>query len=154
MKRFQTIVIGLLVSAMHVGCASTPSGEAFSKLVEPRAEGALLYLYRLDEHYGKALSFAILVDGQTKGDIGNAAYMIVPLDPGKHDVQIHGFGYKDEPREIDIPKGAIEFLRVATAKGFGGFSATLTLEGDGRAKAVTDLAGLKREPERFLDETL
>ena len=80
--------------------------------------------------------------------------MIVPLEPGTHDVQIHGFGYKDEPRKVEVAKGAIEFLRVATAKGFGGFSATLTLEADGRSKALTDLAGLKREPERFVDEKL
>jgi hypothetical protein len=153
-KRIKTAMIGPVASVLLAGCASTPSGEAFTRLVEPRTEHALLYLYRPDDHYGMALKFAVVVDGKEKGDIGHAAYMIIPVDPGKHTIQIHGLGYKDEPQEIDTYKGAIEFLRVATAKGFGGFSATLTLEAEGRSKAVTDLAGLKREPERFLDEEL
>ena len=154
MKRTKTAMIGSLASMLLAGCASTPSGQAFSRLVEPRAERALLYLYRPDDHYGMALTFTVVVDGHEKGDIGHAAYMIIPVDPGKHTIQIHGSGYKDEPRQLDTSKGAIEFMRVATAKGFGGFSATLTLEPEGRTKAVTDLAGLKREPERFLDEEL
>ena len=154
MKRIRTAMIGPVAAVLLAGCASTPSGEAFSRLVEPRAERALLYLYRPDDHYGMALKFAVVVDGKEKGDIGHAAYMIIPVDPGKHTIQIHGLGYKDEPKELDTYKGAIEFLRVATAKGFGGFSATLTLEAEGSSKAVTDLAGLKREPERFLDEEL
>jgi hypothetical protein len=153
-KRKRTALVGSLATVLLVGCVSTPSGETFSSLVEPRSEHALLYLYRPEDHYGMALKFAVVVDGQEKGDIGHAAYMIIPVDPGKHTIQIHGLGYKDEPRDIDSHKGAVEFLRVATAKGFGGFSATLTLEAEGRSKAVTDLAGLKREPERFLDAEL
>src|SRR2546421_2391511 len=31
--------------------------------------------------------------------IGNAAYMIIPLDPGKNSIQIHGFGYKERDRK-------------------------------------------------------
>jgi hypothetical protein len=58
------------------------------------------------------------------------------------------------PREVDATKGTLVFLRVATAKGFGGFSATLTLESDDKAKAASDLVGLKREPERYVDKDL
>ena len=149
MKHFQSSLLGLFCFSILWGCASTPSGEAFSKLVEPKEDLALLYLYRPAEYYGKALSFSIAVDAQQKGDIGNGAYMIIPLAPGKRVIQIHGFGYKDVPLEIDATKGTLMFLRVATAKGFGGFSATLTLEPEDRVKAGSELVGLKREPERF-----
>jgi len=153
-KRLRPVLLGIFTIALLGGCATTPSGEAFSKLVEPRENFALLYLYRPDEYYGKALSFTVVVDGQEKGDIGNGAYMIIPLDPGKRNIQIHGFGYKDEPREVEATKGALMFLRVATAKGFGGLSATLTLEADGDSKAASDLASLRREPERYVDKDL
>jgi hypothetical protein len=152
LKRSGVAVLGVLASAMVGGCASTPSGEVFSSLVEPRDDSALLYLYRPDEYYGKGLSFTVLVDGRETGDIGNGGYMIIPLAAGKHVVQVKGFGYKDEPREIEAQKAALGFLKVVTTKGFGGFSATLTLESEEQSKAVPGLAGLKREPERFLDQ--
>jgi len=152
--RLKPVLLGIFASSILGGCATTPSGEVFSKLVEPKENVALLYLYRPAEYYGKALSFTAEVDGQEKGDIGNGAYMIIPLDPGKRVIQIHGFGYKDEPREVEATKGTLMFLRVATAKGFGGFSATLTLEADANSKAASDLASLRREPERYLDKDL
>jgi hypothetical protein len=153
-KRLEFILLGTFAFAILGGCASTPSGEAFSHLVEPRANLALLYLYRPDENYGKALAFSVEVDGKERGNIGNGAYMIIPLDAGKRVIQIHGLGYKDVPREVDAVEGTLTFLRVATEKGFGGFSATLTLEADAQSKATSDLASLKREPERYIDKDL
>lgn len=85
MKRFNGVVLGVLATAgLLSGCASTPTGEAFSRIVEPREGRALLYLYR----------------------------------------------------------------------GFGGFSASLSLEAADKSKATADLAGLKREPERFIDKEI
>jgi len=154
MKRSMAIGFGVLASGILGGCASTPSGEVFSNLVEPRDESALLYLYRPDEYYGKALSFKVLVDGKERGDIGNAGYMIIPLDAGKRVIQIKGMGYKDEPREFEAQKDTLGFLKIVTAKGFGGFSATLMLTPEAQSKAVTDLARLRREPERFVDQNI
>lgn len=154
MKRSVTIVLGVLASGILGGCASTPSGEVFSKLVEPRDESALLYLYRPAEYYGKALKFKVLIDGRERGDIGDGGYMIIPLDAGKRTVQIKGMGYKDEPREIDVQNDTLGFLKVGTAKGFGGFSATLTLTPEAESQAITDLAKLRREPERFVDQNI
>ena len=136
------------------GCASTPTGEVFSKLVDPVNGSGLLYVYRPDEYYGKALSFGVVIDGKAKGDLGNGAYMIIPVEPGRHTVEVKGFGYKDEPSEVDIPTDAVAFLKVVTKKGFGGFSATLTLESATRAMALEGLSGLKREPERFLSKEI
>jgi hypothetical protein len=138
-KRLEFILLGTFAFAILGGCASTPSGEAFSHLVEPRANLALLYLYRPDENYGKALAFSVEVDGKEKGNIGNGAYMIIPLDAGKRVIQIHGLGYKDVPREVDAVEGPLTFLRVAT---------------DAQSKATSDLASLKREPERYIDKDL
>ena len=156
MKRTHSGVLGIvatgILAGMLTGCASTPSGETFSKLAEPRADRALLYLYRPDEYYGKALAFTVVVDGQEKGNIGNGGYLIIPLSAGKRVIGIKGLGYKDEPREVEAQQGGIHFLRVATKRGFGGFSATLTLETEVESKAVTDLASLNREPERYLDQ--
>jgi hypothetical protein len=153
MKQVQLALLSA-VGFWVLGCASTPSGEAFSQLTEPRADVALLYLYRPDEHYGQALKFAVTIDGKSKGDIGNGAYMIIPVDPGKRVFQIHGFGYKDEPLEVDAAKGTLMFLKVVTAKGFGGFSATLALQPNDKLNAVNDLVRLKREPERYVDKDL
>jgi Protein of unknown function (DUF2846) len=152
LKRRRTVALVTIAVGALAGCASTPSGEAFSRLVEPRADGALLYLYRPDEYYGKGLAFTVLVDGEEKGNIGNGGYMIIPLATGKRVIAVKGLGYKDEPHEMEARNGGIDFLRVATKKGFGGFSATLVLEAEVEAKAVADLGNLKREPERYLDE--
>ena len=147
-------VVCMFASAILGGCASTPTGEAFSALVEPVGGQALLYVYRLDEYYGKGLSFKVVIDGKEKGDIGNGAYMIIPVEPGKHSIEIKGFGYQDVPSEFQTPAGEHAFLRVATKKGLGGFSATLSLEPATRSKALEGLAGLKREPERFVDQRI
>jgi hypothetical protein len=154
LKRTTSITLSVLASLGLGACASTPKGETFSKLVEPRAEVALLYLYRPDEYYGKGLAFKVAVDGQEKGDIGNGGYLVIPLTPGKHAIQVKGLAYKDEPRDIEVQKGGIDFLKVVTTKGFGGFTAKLTLEGADRAKAVSDLKPLKREPERYIDKEI
>jgi hypothetical protein len=154
LKHFRLALLGALGFSFLGGCASTPSGEAFSKLVDPQENAALLYLYRPDEHYGQALKFAVAVDSQQKGDIGNGAYMIIPLDPGKRVIRIHGFGYEDVPLEIDAIKGTLTFLKIVTVKGLGGFSATLTLEPEDRLKAGGNLVSLKREPERYVDKDL
>jgi hypothetical protein len=154
LKPRRLALLGTLCFSILGGCASTPSGEAFSKLAEPRENAALLYLYRPDEYYGKALSFGVAVDGKQKGDIGNGGYMIIPLDPGKRVIQIHGFGYKDEPLELEVMKGTLVFLRVATAKGLGGFSATLSLQPEDKLKATESLVRLKRESERYVDKDL
>lgn len=87
----------VLAAAILGGCASTPAGETFSKLVEPINGRGLLYVYRPDEYYGKGLSFKVVMDGSEKGDVGNGAYMIIPVEPGKHSIEVKGFGYKDEP---------------------------------------------------------
>ena len=144
----------LFAGGMLGGCASTPTGEAFSTLIKPPSGQGLLYLYRPDEYYGKALTFRVLIDGKEKGDIGNSAYMAIPVEPGKHSVEIKGFGYKDEPGDIDVPAADLAFLKVVTKKGFGGFSATLVLEHANQSTALQGLSGLKREPERFADKEI
>jgi hypothetical protein len=144
----------MLVAGILGGCASTPTGETFSTLVEPPNERGLLYVYRPDEHYGKALTFKIVIDGKEMGDVGNGAYMIIPVEPAKHSIQVKGFGYKDVPSEVDVPAGESAFLKIATQKGFGGFSATLSLEPASPSLALEGLSGLKREPERFVNKEL
>jgi len=148
------VVFGLVAAAALGGCASTPTGETFSSLAAPKSDSALLYLYRLDEYYGRGLSFKVLVDGSEKANIGNGGYLIIPLEAGKHAIQVNGFGYQDVPLDIEAVNATTSFLRVVTTKGFGGFSATLTLEPAQQAKALQELAGLKREPERFVDQAL
>jgi len=153
----RTIWISLtcvLASGLAGGCASTPKGEAFSKLVEPLDGQGLIYVYRLDEYYGKALSFKVVIDGKEKGDVGNGAYMIIPVDPGKHSIEVKGVGYNEEPSQLEIPAGVFAFLKVVTKKGFGEFSATLSLEAVSRQNALDGLKGLKREPERFVDQEI
>lgn len=88
------------------------------------------------------------------GEIGNGGFMIVPLDAGKHIIDVKGLAYKSVPHEIDVSRGSTAFLRVVTETGGGGLSATLSLEVEEEDMAVQDLAGLKREPDRFLDEEL
>ena len=144
----------MLAAGILGGCASTPTGEAFSTLVEPLGERGLLYVYRPDEYYGKGLSFKIVIDAKEMGDVGNGAYMIIPVGPGKHAIEVKGFGYSDEPSEVEIPTGEFAFLKVVTKKGFGGFSATLRLETTTRSVALEGLSGLKREPERFVSKEI
>lgn len=144
----------VLAGGLAGGCASTPKGEAFSNLVEPLIGQGLVYVYRPDEYYGKALSFKVVVDGKEKGDVGNGAYMVIPVEPGKHSIEVKGVGYSEEPSQVEIPAGEFAFLKVATKKGFGGFSATLSLEAVSRQKALEGLTGLKREPERFVDREI
>jgi len=154
LKAFGIALVGMFAGGILGGCVTTPTGEAFSTLVEPINGRGLLYVYRPDEYYGKGLSFKIVIDGKERGDIGNGAYMIIPIEPGKHSIEVKGFGYKDEPGEVEIPAGDFAFRKVVTKKGFGGFSATLSLEPASRPTALEGLAGLKREPERFVDKEI
>jgi hypothetical protein len=153
-NKFANTLTCMLAAGVLWGCASTPTGEAFSGLAEPLDGRGLLYVFRPDEYYGKGLGFKLLVDGKEHGDVGNGAHMIIPVEPGKHSVEVKGFGYKDEPAQVEIPAGELAFLKVVTKKGFGGFSATLSLEPADRSKALEGLSGLKREPERFVNKDI
>jgi hypothetical protein len=154
LKVFRIVFVSVLAGGILAGCASTPTGETFSTLVEPLKGRGLLYVYRPDEYYGGGLKFMVAIDGKEKGDVGNGAYMIIPVEPGKHSIEVKGFGYSDEPGEFEIPAGELAFLKVVTKKGLGGLSATLSLEPASQAKALDGLAGLKREPERFMDQKI
>jgi hypothetical protein len=154
LRKLGTNLACTLAAGILGGCASTPTGEAFSTLLQPPDGSGLLYVYRPDEYYGKALSFKVVIDGKEKGDVGNGAYMIIPVEPGKHSIEVKGFGYKDEPSEVAVPVGELAFLKVLTKKGFGGLSATLSLEPATRSTALDGLSGLKREPERFVSREL
>jgi len=154
LKKIGTAPVCMLIAGVLGGCATTPTGEEFSKLVEPVNGQGLLYVYRSDEYYGKGLTFKILIDAKEKGDVGNGAYMIIPVEPGKHSIEVKGFGYKDVPGEVEIPTGEFAFLKIVTKKGFGGLSATLSLEPASKSVASESLSGLKREPERFVSKEL
>jgi hypothetical protein len=52
---------------------------------------------------------------------------------------------------VHVPKKPLIAL---AQKGFGGFSATLSLEPASRSLALEGLSGLKREPERFVNKEL
>ena len=86
LKKLGITLACMLAAGILGGCASTPTGDAFSTLLEPLDGGGLLYVYRPDEYYGKGLSFRVAIDGKEKGDIGNGAYMIIPVEPGKHSI--------------------------------------------------------------------
>ena len=154
LKRIGIALVCTLAGGFLGGCTTTPAGESFSKLAAPPNGRGLLYVYRPDEYYGKALNFKLVIDGKQIGDIGNGAYMIIPVEPGKHSIEVKGFGYKDVPNEIEIPSGDLAFLKVVTKQGFGGFSATLSLEPANQQKALEGLTSLKREPERFVDKEI
>lgn len=154
LKTVTSVLVCLVSAAILGGCASTPTGEVFSSLVEPPDSRGLLYVYRLNEYYGGGLKFKVVIDGKEQGDIGNGAYMIIPVEPGKHSIEVRGLGYKVEPGSVEVPSHELAFLKVATKKGLGGFSATLSLEPATRAQALEGLSGLKREPERFLNREI
>jgi hypothetical protein len=153
MNRFSKIGLVIAVCVVFVGCASTPSGENFSTPVTAPQDKSVLYIYRLKEHYGGALQYSVMIDGEKKGDVGNGGYIVIPTDPGKHTIKGAALAYSDVPLEAAFNSGNY-FIRMITKAGIGGFSATLSFELVNEAVALKDLPTTKREAERFIDDKL
>jgi hypothetical protein len=154
MKTLYMGIACVFLSLQITGCVSTPNGEKFSKLLEPRNTESLIYLYRQNENYGKALTFTVFVDDQEKGNIGNDAYMIIPVPEGTHTIRVKGFGYADSPISINVKNNTVNLLKIYTEKGFMGFTAELKLKALPSRMASNELRNLSREPERFIDSEI
>ncbi len=63
LKTVTSALVCLVSAAILGGCASTPTGEVFSSLVEPPDPRGLLYVYRLNEYHGGGLKFKVAIDG-------------------------------------------------------------------------------------------
>ena len=96
----------------------------------------------------------MLVNNQEKGNIGNSAYMVIPVPQGTHTIRVKGFGYADLPISITVENNTVNLLKIYTEKGFMGFTAGIKLKTLPSRMALNELKNLNREPERFIDSEI
>jgi len=101
-----TVVALTIITA---GCASTPSGPIFKKITV-ESDVALVYVYRPQRHYGKALEFPVLINDVLVANIGSDGYFPIYLKPDSYVIQSDNVSI-DEKLEFQLNAGDVVYLR-------------------------------------------
>ena len=139
--------LSLLSAVLITGCA-TATGPTFTQLEAPMPNKGQLYLYRKSALYAIGASYAVANVGtkQALGELFNASYLVVPLDPGKHMFSVDERGFTSTKTfEVQVEAGKNYFVEYDSSKGlllgWGLLSGSATKT---EAQALADLKDLRR----------
>lgn len=106
--------IGALV--LLQGCTTMASGPQFQPGASPAEGQALLYVFRPDQDYARAVAPDMTVDGDKVGTIQNAGYVALKVAPGQHTVDIpHNFWNWDNhcaPATVQTKAGETHYVQI------------------------------------------
>lgn len=142
-----SLVAALAATIVLAGCA-TSSGPQFSGLEAVQQGKSSVYVYRNSALFAVGQAFTVNLDGKPAGQLYNASYLQLPVEPGKHTLQVvpGGFGQKTSTLDITAEQGNTSFYEYDFAKGpFANvFFAGASIEPRDQGKALADLKSLKR----------
>lgn len=146
-SRRKLTVLSVATMAALAGCA-TATGPVFTAIEAPPPGKAHLYLYRKSALYSSGAGFAV-IDTRTKrplGELFNASYLVLPLDPGKHVISVDERAWANvKSFEVQAETGKTYFVEYDVSKGLLlGFGLLSASETKTQAQALDDLRGLKR----------
>jgi hypothetical protein len=132
------------------GCATAPSGSKFSGVAVPAADKAMLYVYRPNDYYAKAITFPLLLDNKKVADIGSAGFIKIPVAPGSHTLVTETASMIDDPITVAVKGGEIKFLRVSMNKHDPmGFSVSIYFKDVVRQLAEPEMIDTSEEVARY-----
>lgn len=139
--------LSLLPALMMTGCATAP-GPLFTQLQAPPPAKAQLYLYRKSALYAVNAKY-IVADVLTKrvlGELFNASYLVLPLDPGKRVLSVDERGFASAKTfEVQAEAGKNYFVEYDSSKGLLlGLGLLSDVAPRTEAQAMADLKDLKR----------
>ncbi|NRB40315.1 MAG: DUF2846 domain-containing protein [Pseudomonadales bacterium] len=144
--KFNLIVIMIL--AVLTGCAAAPSGEQFTALKKPSENKSLVYIYRPNVYYGKAITYPVLLNKEKIADIGNRGYFTLNLDPGVYNIRPDTASI-DHDLEVKLDAGKTKFLELYTNEKFAlCFCTTLQFREVSEKVALGELNDTREEIER------
>ncbi len=141
-----SLITLLAAATLLAGCA-TSSGPKFSGLEQVQQGKASVYVYRTGALFASGQAFTINLDGKPAGQLYNASYLQLPMEPGKHALEVApgGFG-KVSKLDITAEPGKTSFYQYDFATGLLGnaFFIGSSIEPRDQAKALADLKELQR----------
>jgi hypothetical protein len=103
------LALALAATAALAGCATAP-GPQFSALKAAEPESASVYVYRRERFFAGGQRFKVDVDAKPVGEIFNASFLQLNLEPGKHLLTVKPGGLaKDFSLEINTAPGKTYF---------------------------------------------
>ncbi len=138
----------LLLVVFIGGCVTgAPQGDSFSAVRDVPQGQSQLYLYRLHGAVGQALKYKVFIDGEQKGLLGNRGYIVIPVSPGKHEIELKAPGYKKNPVTFDFEAGENVFISAITdyKGGILGGSAKVVLTEVTKVVAEAEMTTTKEE---------
>ena len=131
------------------GCSSIAGGSFYAEQEAVPADQALVYVYRMDKYYSKAVTFPFFVDDVQVAKIGNSSYFVVPVEPGVHVFGTRMATVDDEPLEMEVEAGRSYYLRQEIVSKAMGFYAKSYVEPVNEELAQLEMTSCRREVERY-----
>lgn len=107
------IISILFLSLLMYGCASAPSGEKFTSVRPAKSDKALVYIYRPDAYYAKAVAYGVILDDIEIAKITRNGFFAIDVPPGKHTIRPDHDGI-DHDLVVNLEPGTTNFLRIKT----------------------------------------
>lgn len=145
MKRRIVLSLVAMTVAMQ-GCATAP-GALFAALEPVPAGKANLYIYRKAALYAMGAKYPVTAADRTVvGELFNASYLLVSLNPGKHTFTVAEGGWASPKSfEVNVQAGANYFVEYDSSMGFllgAGLLSGSAVKTE--TQALADLQELKR----------
>lgn len=138
----------LLITTMMYGCASAPSGEKFSSVRSATNEKSLVYIYRPDAYYAKAVTYGVLLDEVEIARIARNGFFAIDIPPGAHSIRPDHDGI-DHDLLFDFKANETTFLRLKTnLKPALCFCTSIQFEVVSEELAVSEMSVMREEVER------
>ena len=89
------------------------TGPLFESNTLPPEGQAVIYVFRPDQDYARAVAPDLMVDGKPAGAIQNGGYLVFNVEPGKHtiDIPYNFWSYGDcVPATVATEAGEIHYV--------------------------------------------
>lgn len=87
MKKSIKLFIAASAAVLLSACATAP-GAKFSGISPPEKSRSDIYLYRTSALYSMGAAFDVTLDNKKVGQLYNASYLRLKLDPGSHSIRV------------------------------------------------------------------
>ena len=147
MDRRRAITLAAMVAAAAAGLGGCAAPGAPFATLEPVPPGrGHLYVYRKPALYAFGAKYKVTVDGAPAGELANASYLVLPLSPGRHTLNIAEGGFaRPKTVEVNVEPGRNHFVEYDSSKGLllgRGLMSGSTARSE--TEALADLKGLNR----------
>lgn len=151
MLTMKKLIILIPILLLFYGCASAPSGEKFSSINSVSPDKSLVYIYRPDAYYAKAVAYGVFLDDVEIAKITRNGFFAIEVTPGQHNIRPDHSGGIDHDLSVDLAPGSTTFLRLKTnRKPAMCFCTSIQFKVVSQALATNEMKEMREEVDRVI----